>query len=150
MTGADAGAKFVADPFVIRLEEHWYLFFEVLSSDTQQGDIALATSKDLLEWDFRGVVIDEAFHLSFPYVFSTGDEYYMILESAQGHSVRLYRAEVFPEEWKLERIIFSNQDFVDNAILQYQGYWWLFGTKLGQGGDSERSAALSRENGKRL
>ena len=48
-----------------------YMFFETKSSITSQGDIAAAVSKDSgATWQQLGVVLDEEWHLSYPYVFS--------------------------------------------------------------------------------
>ena len=59
----------------------WNLFFEVYNNDTKQGDLAVATSKNTWIWDYQKVIIDEPFHLSYPYVFKADDEYYLIPES---------------------------------------------------------------------
>ncbi len=40
----DITAIFVADPFMIKYSSTWYMFFEVMNDNTNQGDIGLATS----------------------------------------------------------------------------------------------------------
>ncbi len=95
----DVNAKFVADPFLVRDGKNWDLFFEVYNNDTQQGDLAVATSKNLWTWNYQKVIIDEPFHLSYPYVFRAGDEYYLIPESFEANSIRLYKADEFPTKW---------------------------------------------------
>ena len=55
----DVNAKFVADPFLIHEGDTWDLFFEVYDNDTKQGDLAVATSKNLWSWDYQNVIIDE-------------------------------------------------------------------------------------------
>lgn len=48
-----------------------YMFFETKNSITSQGDIAAAVSKDAgATWEQLGVVLDEEWHISYPYVFS--------------------------------------------------------------------------------
>ena len=48
-----------------------YMFFETKNPATSQGDIAAAVSKDAgATWQQLGVVLDEEWHLSYPYVFS--------------------------------------------------------------------------------
>ena len=42
----DVPAEYVADPFMIKKDSVWYIFFEVMHAIERQGDIALATSKD--------------------------------------------------------------------------------------------------------
>ena len=78
---SDVRALFVADPFVVRHEDRWYMFIEVLNLVTQQGDIGLATSADGLTWDYEQIVIDEPFHMSYPSVFQHAGTWYMLPET---------------------------------------------------------------------
>jgi hypothetical protein len=51
------------------------MFFETKNPISSQGDIAAAVSKDAgTTWQQLGVVLDEEWHLSYPYVFSYGNE----------------------------------------------------------------------------
>ena len=122
----DVPAKFVADPFLVRQGETWNLFFEVYNKDTKQGDLAVATSKNTWRWKYQKVILDEPFHLSYPYVFKSGDEYYLIPESFETNSIRLYKAEEFPTKWTYVQTLIEGRDYVDNSIVYYEGKWWLF------------------------
>jgi hypothetical protein len=122
----DISAKFVADPFLIKDGETWDLFFEVYNLNTDQGDLAVATSRDTWRWDYQQVILDEPFHLSYPYVFKWEDDYYLIPESYQANSVRLYKADDFPLQWSFVTTLVDGRDYVDNSIAYYQGKWWLF------------------------
>ncbi len=62
----DAPAWFVADPFMIRRNDQWAMYFEVFRADTRRGEIGLATSRDGRTWAYREIVLREPFHLSFP------------------------------------------------------------------------------------
>src|SRR5215207_4547380 len=95
----DVPAKLVADPFLIKEDETYNLFFEVYNNDTKQGDLAVATSKNTWIWNYEKLIIDEPFHLSYPYVFKTDGEYYLIPESFEDNSIRLYKADEFPTQW---------------------------------------------------
>lgn len=90
----DRNANYVADPFLACENGNYYMFFEVFSR--HGGDIGLATSKDAINWQYKRIVLDEPFHLSYPDVFKWEDNYYMIPESAEDSSVRLYKAKKFP------------------------------------------------------
>jgi hypothetical protein len=122
----DVPAKFVADPFLIKTDKDWNLFFEVYNNDTQQGDLAVATSKNTWTWKYQNVIIDEPFHLSFPYVFESDGDYYLIPESFEDNSIRLYKADDFPTKWSYVKTLVEGRDYVDNAIGFYNGKWWLF------------------------
>jgi len=121
----DVPADFVADPFMTKDNSTWYMFFEVMNSETHQGDIGLAISNDGLNWIYKQIVLDESFHLSYPYVFKWKNEYYMIPESYQANSIRLYEAVDFPTQWLfVGTLIYGN--YVDSSIFRYDGRWWIF------------------------
>jgi hypothetical protein len=122
----DVPAKFVADPFLVREGETWNLFFEVYNNDTQQGDLAVATSRNTWIWNYEKVILDEPFHLSYPYVFKWQDEYYLIPESFEDNSIRLYQADQFPTSWSYVKTLVEGRDYVDNSIVFYNNRWWLF------------------------
>ena len=95
----DAAASLVADPFMLRHGDTWYMFFEVLESRTNRGSIGLATSPDGFHWQYQQIVLREGFHLSYPCVFWWQGDYYMVPESAKAFSVSFYRAVDFPTVW---------------------------------------------------
>lgn len=52
-----------------------YLFFETMDPITSQGDIGVAESIDKgATWKPLGIALDEAWHLSFPFVFNYNGE----------------------------------------------------------------------------
>lgn len=124
----DVKADFVADPFMVYHNNIWYMFFEVLNSSFSQGDIGLATSKDGIDWQYEQIVLDEPFHLSYPYVFEWNESYYMIPESRRANAIRLYKAVEFPTKWTFIReLIVGN--YADPSIVFIDGKWWLFALK---------------------
>ena len=121
----DAMADYVADPFMVRKGGKWFMFFEVVNNRTKQGDIGLAVSKDGSNFVYKQIVLDEPFHLSYPYVFRWKGNYYMIPESRQANSVRLYRAKHFPTEWSFVKTLLVG-DYKDSSIFRHGDKWWLF------------------------
>jgi hypothetical protein len=121
----DIKARYVADPFMVKAGSCWYMFFEVMNAENHRGEIAYATSPDKLHWSYKGVVLREQFHLSYPYVFRHRGRYYMIPESRQAHEIRLYKATLFPIKWRLEKVLIKG-DYVDPSIVKYHGKWWIF------------------------
>lgn len=122
----DVPAKFVADPFLIKEDKTYNLFFEVYNNDTKQGDLAVATSTNTWTWKYEKLIVDEPFHLSYPYVFKSEGEYYLIPESFEDNSIRLYKADEFPTEWSYVKTLVDGRDYVDNSIIFFNGKWWLF------------------------
>jgi hypothetical protein len=121
----DVEALFVADPFLLQHDDGYVMFFEVLSQRDGNGVIAMATSEDGVEWTYGAVVLDEPFHLSYPYVFQWAGETYMVPESAEALGVFLYRAERFPYEWVQARTLLRGR-YVDPSLIYKSGRWWLF------------------------
>src|SRR5262245_37795893 len=117
----DVNAAFVADPFVMRAGDRWYLFFEVFDRDTRRGEIAWAESTDLVRWRYGSVALREPFHLSYPYVFESDGERYLVPESTGARQVRLYRATEFPSRWR------HGVTLADPSLVHFDGTWWMFG-----------------------
>lgn len=121
---SDVAAAFVADPFMLRVEDCWYMFFEVMNHRSGKGEIGLATSQNGFDWEYQKIVLAEEFHLSYPYVFAWEEEIYLIPESAKTGHVRLYRAAGFPTEWVYLTDLVSGA-FADSSIFRLDGRWWL-------------------------
>jgi len=120
----DMPTRFVADPFLLREEGQFLLFFEILGAD--HGVIGLATSPDGDAWTYRGVVLKEPFHLSYPNVFKWRGDYYLVPESLAANNVRLYKASRFPDAWQLVKPIIEDRALVDSTIFVHQDTLWLF------------------------
>jgi len=123
----DVPAAFVADPFMVRVDGGWYMFMEVMASrpGSTKGEIGLATSQDGYRWSYQRIVLAEAFHLSYPYVFEWNSDYYMIPESSDAGGVRLYRADPFPVHWVFVKNLLTGPVFLDSSIFQRDGTWWM-------------------------
>jgi hypothetical protein len=132
----DVRAAFVADPFMVQENSRWYMFFEIMNKDTGQGDIGLAVSADTITWRYERVVLDEPFHVSYPYVFKWNNEYYMIPESGAARSIRLYKAVEFPTKWEYVTNLLSDSTFVDPSIFEYNGKLWLLVTSNDDGNNN--------------
>ena len=124
---SDAVAEFVADPFLIRNGESWFMFFEVLNTATWQGDIAVASSPDLDTWKYEKLVLDEDFHLSFPRIVETDGAHYMVPETGAANELRLYRATSFPFDWEFVQTLLTGHH-ADPVIFRRGGRWWLYST----------------------
>jgi hypothetical protein len=121
----DVPAGSVADPFVLRMDRTWYMFFEVVHRETDRGQIGLAMSRDGVAWTYQHIVLAEPFHLSYPYVFQHAGEVYMIPESGEAQEVRLYRATAFPVRWSLVATLLGGRYVVDASLFHHGGRWWI-------------------------
>jgi len=129
LTGKDVNdidAKFVADPFMLIKDGEYFMFFEVMNRNAGKGEIGYAKSADGKKWNYKKIIIDEKFHLSYPYVFEWNNSYYLIPESTKDLSVRLYKAISFPEKWEYIGNLLSGYNYNDPSIFRYKNKWWMF------------------------
>ena len=122
---SDVPAAFVADPFSQSSGAVAYVFRGDELQISGKGEIGLAESRDGLQWKYRQIVLREEFHLSYPYVFAWKNDYYMIPESCQVKSVRLYKAVDFPTVWSFERDLLTGDNFQDSSIFRLDNRWWI-------------------------
>jgi len=121
----DVPAAFVADPFMLRHDGAWHMFFEVMNAETNRGEIGLATSNDALSWTYRQLVLCEPFHLSYPFVFEFQNAYFMVPETLAAGAVCLYKARDFPSHWSCVAKLIEGQ-FADPTIFHFNDRWWMF------------------------
>ena len=106
---------FLADPFFVKEKDSFYLFFEHKKTKSN-ADIGLLTSVDGKNYHYRGTVLSQKFHLSYPQVFKYKNDFYMVPESKQANAVLLYKAHRFPFDWKVCDTLISNVQLVDPSI----------------------------------
>eukprot|EP00741_Cyanophora_paradoxa_P007823 tig00001215_g7569.t1 len=129
--GGAVTSHFVADPFLAAspdAEGALHLFVEVLDGRRRRGAIAVSNSSDWgTSWGPLRVVLQEPFHLSYPYVFEGEDgARYMIPETYERGEVRLYRAAAFPERWELAAVLLRGEAFVDASVVRHGARWFMF------------------------
>ena len=122
---SDLPAKFVADPFLVRGDGVWYMFFEVLNRQNDKGEIGLAVSENCSDWRYQQRVLIEPFHLSYPQVFHWRGDYFMIPESLKAGAVRLYRANDFPTRWSSVGPLLQGE-WADPTVFRFAQKWWMF------------------------
>jgi hypothetical protein len=122
----DVAVTSVADPFVLGSTPPYYMFFEAIKKSDQRGLIGLAESENGYKWKYKQVVIDEMFHLSYPYVFTWDNNYYLVPESSEDLSVRIYKAVEFPNRWQYVGNLLNGYHFTDPSLFRYHDTWWMF------------------------
>ena len=121
-----------ADPFIAKHNDKYYLLFEEKLNQSKHAHISC------LELNEKGeplsknpvVVVKENYHLSYPFVFSHNNQFYMIPESAEDKSVVMYRSVNFPYQWEKERILLDDKLIYDTTLHHHSdGRWYLFCTE---------------------
>jgi hypothetical protein len=106
---------FLADPFFVKEKDSFYLFFEHKKTKAT-ADIGLLTSVDGKNYEYRGTVLSQKFHLSYPQVFKYRNDFYMVPESKQSNAVLLYKAHRFPFDWRVCDTLVSDVQLVDPSV----------------------------------
>jgi len=128
--------RYWGDPFVLQRDGHYFVFVEEKIYAAGRGHITC------LELDADGkmiskrVVLERDYHLSYPFVFASGDEIFMLPESAANRTVELYRCVRFPDAWELVKNLLKDIYAVDATLLEHAGRTWLFANVKEEGGSS--------------
>ena len=131
---------YLADPFILNHEGRNIVFVERFDFKDGKGKIAAYEIGNFSPKNL-GIVIEEDFHLSYPYIFKNDNNIYLIPESSQNKDVRLYECESFPNKWKLKSIILHDVSAADSMILKSKGKWWLL-TNLNPSNHSDHCSEL--------
>lgn len=121
----DGEAAFVADPFMLRYNNQWHMYFEVLLKESRKGVIAKAVSDNGLEWRYQRIILEEEFHLSYPLVFEHDGAFYMIPETLGAGAIRLYQAEHPEEPFHYVTDLIEGK-WADSTVFYFNNRWWLF------------------------
>ncbi|WP_051677689.1 hypothetical protein [Bradyrhizobium sp. URHD0069] len=138
---ADPGHRFFADPFPITWQGRTFVFFEDLDHRVGKGIISA------IEFDAAGPVgkvipvLEEAWHLSYPFLIEHDDELWMIPESTGHRDVAVYKCIRYPDKWERHCTLLSGLELADATITRHNGMNYLFGAwRDGTGGYSDALA----------
>ncbi len=132
--------SFLADPFVIKYNNKTVIFVEDYSFKNRKGKIS-AYEINSESYKKLGTVIEEEFHLSYPFLIEDKEELFMVPETHQTKDIRIYRCTKFPLKWKLHKILMSDIVAVDTNIFKFNNKYWLF-TNLDTSNSSDYSSEL--------
>ena len=120
------GDRFWADPFVLKSGDRYFIFVEEFIYKANKGHISI------LEMDLNGCllgtgkIIENPYHMSYPFVFESNGVCFMIPETGGNRSIDLYRCTEFPWKWEFVKSIMKDINAVDTTLFRYEGKWWLF------------------------
>ncbi|MGL5734499.1 MAG: glucosamine inositolphosphorylceramide transferase family protein, partial [Beijerinckiaceae bacterium] len=135
---AEAGDRFYADPFPVEWQGQYALLFEELRYADGKGILSA------LLFDADGkpgavqTILEEAHHLSYPFLFVHEGRLWMIPESSQACEIALYACTEFPWRWEKHSVLLRGIEAADTTLHQHDGLWWMFTvTRPGDGGYSD-------------
>jgi hypothetical protein len=118
--------RFWADPFQVKVDGRYYIFFEDYVNSAGRAHIAV------VEVDRNGIVSGPTevlkldCHLSYPFVFEWQGDYYMIPETGERNVVELYRASSFPFKWEPVKVLLEAPSPLDTTLIEVNGTWLMF------------------------
>ena len=119
-----------ADPFVITTEKDTYIFYESYSYKDGKGCIEMVRKSK--KYKKPKVVLEEPFHLSYPFVFEHEGVVYCIPETHQANRVNLYRFNEKDLVLEQECVLMEHIQAVDPTLVFREGKWNLFFTQKDQ------------------
>jgi len=131
---ADDGRRFYADPFPIVHDGRLTLFVEDYEHKLAKGIISAVTFDAAGPVGRPVPVLEQACHLSYPFVFEKEGQVWMIPESCANRSVDLFRATAFPGGWVKEATLLSDIVASDATLIEHGGCWWMLATVRDGGG----------------
>lgn len=120
-------SAYYADPFVITTEKDTYIFFESYSYKQGKGRIEVVRKTE--NYGNPQVVLEESFHLSYPFVFEHDGCGYCLPECHQSNGIRLYRFNENELKMELDCMLMENVKAVDPTLVFHDGLWNLFFTQ---------------------
>lgn len=120
--------RFWADPHVVwdADSQSHLVFFEEYIERQRKGRIAALRMDGDGKYEHLGTVLEQDYHLSYPFVFRWDDMYYMIPETAQEKRLELYRSVSFPNRWEQHSVLFDDISAADATIAKVGKLHWLF------------------------
>ncbi|SOC16756.1 glucosamine inositolphosphorylceramide transferase family protein [Thalassospira xiamenensis] len=132
--------SFLADPFIYKNSDQTTIFVEEYYYNEKIGKISAyeVRKSDLIKYE---KIIDEDFHLSFPYVFHYDGNVYMCPETNSINEIRIYICTNYPQRWEYHKTLMKNVSAADSIIFEHSGKWWIF-TNIDSSGMGDHCSEL--------
>jgi len=121
----------VADPFLFVYNDILFLFYE-MKRNYSPGIICMTSTSDLVRWTQPHIVLEENFHLSYPFVFEDNGSVYMVPETSEIGDIRLYKADnnclkhfSYYKTIVKKEVIDSEIGYADSSIYNKEGIYYL-------------------------
>lgn len=116
-------SEWAADPILVDHGDRTYLFYEAVTG--VKGRIEVAEVREDCTLADPVVLFAGEHHYSYPFVFSCGDEWFMVPETSSQKEISLYRAVNFPYQWEKYKVLLNNISAVDTTVFTYEGRIYL-------------------------
>ena len=135
---ADPGRSFFADPFPVTWQGRTAVFVEELDHRVGKGVISAIPFGPEGPTGGAVPVIEEPWHLSYPFVVEHSGELYLVPESSLTRKLWIYRSLRFPDRWERCGMLLDGIEASDATLFRHAGRWWMTSsTREGAGGYSD-------------
>lgn len=117
--------EFWADPFIFLYKNKKYIFFENYEYDKEKGKISCGIYREGKLTDIKDVLIKD-YHLSYPNIFKSGEDIFMIPETHKNNQLEIYKCTNFPDKWELFSTGFNGEHIIDCNYFNDGEDNWLF------------------------
>jgi hypothetical protein len=136
----DDGRRFYADPFPLAVAGTTHVFVEEFPHATGKALISAVRFGPDGPEGTPVPVLEEAHHLSYPFVFEREGAVWMVPESSAAGTVDLYRATRYPGGWVKEATLLAGVVASDATLVAHAGRWWMFASVREAGPDAPEGA----------
>lgn len=120
----------LADPFLLEKDGVTYIFYEAMDLVTKLGKIGYSIVKEDGTCTPVKIVIDQKYHMSFPFIFEYEGNVYIMPESCGDWRVRLFKAKRFPDIWEPAEILLPDVYACDSIFIEKDGERWLLTNEM--------------------
>lgn len=120
-----ANGRYYADPVICTQGEEQVIFFEDYEYGTRRAAISAGIWRSGKLIEVRPV-IQQPFHVSYPFLFVANGKQYMTAEMAAAGKLILYECVQWPFDWKQSGILMQDVQGYDPTVIFKDGKYWLF------------------------
>lgn len=124
---ANPSNGYYADPFLLDFHGEKFIFCEEFNYKQKKGSIS-AIQLSNKGYQVHRQVIEEPFHLSYPFPFKFENRQYICPESGEAGELRIYQSFNSPLHWELISRWITDKPLYDPQIFEYANVWWLLAT----------------------
>ncbi len=116
-----------ADPFILHRDGKHYVFIEEsFLPPRKKGFISVMVMDEHGKFDTPQKIIEEDYHMSYPFLFEWEGDLYMMPESNQNRTLDIYKCTSFPYEWEFHKHVMQDITAVDATIHFEEDRCWMF------------------------
>jgi len=123
-----ADGQYRADPFGYEVDGRLNVLYEKFDQETGKASIARIRPKRDGDLKRSRTMLETKGHLSYPFVIEQDGRILVVPEQADSGRVELYALSL-ENEALVPVSVLLEEPLIDPTLFQYQGLWWLFGTK---------------------